>query len=175
MRQNLELQVMSDLHFERTRTGLHLEEYPTFEIPRNAEYLVLAGDVGRATQENHIVAYRRFLKRQCDKFELVFLIGGNNEFKRASSTKGLEMGLATLGGFAKHPVMRGRLIFLENDRFDFDHLGHEVTILGCTLLSRHRQDQPNAGEVDSSIKGWNSTINNQTRDESLDFLQSQVE
>jgi predicted phosphodiesterase len=166
----LKLQVVSDLHLEHSG----LPEYENFQIPVRAEYLVLAGDIGRATQASHVEAYRQFLKRQCDNFKLVFLIGGNNDFKLNTTADGIQTGLRNMRAFARDPIMRGRLIFMENHSYDFDSEGHEVTVLGCTLWAHHRDDQPNADNGDELIKGWGTPGNNKTHDESFEWLKSRV-
>jgi len=167
----LKLQVVSDLHLEEFGPQA---EYQNFQIPVRAEYLVLAGDIGRATSLEHIEGYQQFLKRQCDKFELVFLIAGNNEFKYNEKDDGIQTGLRNLRSLARDPVMRGRLIFMENHSYDFDSDGYKVTILGCTLWARHRDDQPYAADTDRTIRGWGTRGNNKTHDESFEWLTRRV-
>jgi len=167
----LKLQVLSDLHLEQ-RMGL--SQYRKFDIPAEAEYLVLAGNIGRLAHPDHVDAYRSFLRKQCENFKRVFLIAGNGEFSDSETGDSFEGCLRTLRDFAKHPAMRHRLTVLEEDRFDFDHLGYRVTLLGCTLWARHRADQQIVSKDLTRINGWSSAENNRRNKQSLRWLQQQV-
>ncbi|RDW92721.1 uncharacterized protein DSM5745_00043 [Aspergillus mulundensis] len=117
------LQVLSDLHLEID------QQYTSFKIPVpvHAKHLVLAGDVGRLVEYDN---YRAFLKQQTDQFELVFLVLGNHEFYNDTFAAGLERAQR----LEKEPCMNGRLVLLNQRRFDIPE--SSVTVLGCSLWSR---------------------------------------
>jgi predicted phosphodiesterase len=173
----LELQVVSDLHMEQA-----MHEYETLNIEPQADYLVLAGDIGRATEDEHAVAYFGFLLRHCKKFKKVFLISGNNDPKGNTDKNGINTGLAALRNFAEQKVLEGRLVFMENDRYDFDDDGYAVTMLGSTLWARHRHvgyglvsDLTTVGVHDiADIGGWSNSQNNHIHDQSMRFLRKSI-
>jgi hypothetical protein len=171
----LKLQVVSDLHMEQT-----MAEYDQLNIEPQADYLVLAGDIGRATQPNHQLFYFGFLKRHCEKFKKVFLILGNNDPKGNSDKRGISLGLETVRGWVNQ--LEGRLIFMENDRYDFDDEGYPITMLGCTLWAPHRRagyglvsDPTTVGVRDiADIGGWSNSQNNFIHDQSMKFLRNSI-
>lgn len=114
-------QVLSDLHLEIN------EQYLSFEIPVCAKNLILAGDVGRLVDYDN---YRDFLRKQTDRFELVFLILGNHEFYHDTFAAGLQK----TRQLEQEPSLNGRLILLHRGRYDIP--GSRVTIFGCTLWSK---------------------------------------
>jgi hypothetical protein len=119
-RPSASFQVLSDLHLEIN------QQYPSFEIPVCAKYLILAGDIGRLVDYDN---YRSFLQRQTERFELVFLILGNHEFYEDT----LAAGLQKARRLEQEPCLKKRLILLHRGRYDIP--GSCVTILGCTLWS----------------------------------------
>lgn len=72
--------------------------------------------------------YRDFLRKQTDRFELVFLILGNHEFYSDSFAAGLQKARR----LEPEPYLNRRLV-LHRGRYDIP--GSHVTILGCTLWS----------------------------------------
>ncbi|KAL2801316.1 Metallo-dependent phosphatase-like protein [Aspergillus keveii] len=119
-RPSASFQVLSDLHLEIN------QQYPSFDIPVCAEYLILAGDIGRLVDYDN---YRSFLQRQTERFELVFLILGNHEFYEDT----LAAGLQKARRLEQEPCLKKRLILLYRGRYDIP--GSCVTIIGCTLWS----------------------------------------
>lgn len=112
---------MSDLHLE---VG---QQYPEFDIPPKAPYLVLAGDIGRFQDYAY---YLQFLRRQCAIFTKVFLVPGNHEFFGVSRARGLEIAKS----LESEPGCDGKLYVLNRTRVDLDHMN--ITVLGYTLHSR---------------------------------------
>ncbi|ESZ90590.1 hypothetical protein SBOR_9023 [Sclerotinia borealis F-4128] len=123
---NIAFHYISDLHLEQT-------SYDNFDFNPTASYLILAGDIGYA-HRTHQDRYRQFLARMCAKPQLrrVFLVAGNRDFwPKATNTMPEALGI--LRGFARHRDMKGKLTFMEDDRFEIDEKGGKIVILGCTL------------------------------------------
>ncbi|GAD96825.1 hypothetical protein PVAR5_5490 [Paecilomyces variotii No. 5] len=114
-------QILSDLHLEVN------EEYSQFDIPVCAKYLVLAGDVGCIADYDQ---YCGFIKKQTDRFELVFLVLGNHEFYKGSLAAGIEKARK----LEREQCLNGKLVLLHQRRYDVP--GSYVSILGCTLWSK---------------------------------------
>jgi hypothetical protein len=138
---------MSDLHFEHgnkvTIYNLHMKNYeyhkwPEQGWPIKAPYLILAGNIGRINDDFEDIA--TFLGRRCAEYELVFLIARNNEFKNKESITH-EQGVKLTRSLEKDGRMGGKLKFLECDRYDLKANGTCISILGCTLWSKIRDDQ----------------------------------
>ncbi|KAB8211200.1 calcineurin-like phosphoesterase [Aspergillus parasiticus] len=94
-------QILSDLHLEIN------QQYPSFEIPVCAKYLILAGDIGRLTDYDH---YLHFIQQQTSRFELVFLTLGNHEFYNVTFSEGLEKARQ----LERESSLQGRRISLES-------------------------------------------------------------
>ena len=115
-------QVVSDLHLEVGK------QYEHFHIPRHADRLILAGDIGRLVDYE---LFCNFLKSTCERFIQVFLILGNHEFFGVSRQRGLELAKNVEQEFG----LKGILVLLNRKRIDLDAYSIPVTILGCTLHS----------------------------------------
>lgn len=157
-------QVLSDLHLEIN------EQYLSFEIPVCAKHLILAGDVERLVDYDH---YRGFLRKQTDRFELVFLILGNHEFYYDTFAAGLQKARQ----LEQEPSLNGRLILLHRGRYDIP--GSRVTILGCTLWSKVPDK---ARDIVSSkiqdfkkIQDWTVDDHNGSHQSDLAWLLSEIE
>lgn len=74
-------QINSDLHLE---IG---QQYSSFEIKPSADYLILAGDIGRLIDYEDFLG---FLRIQTAQFKLVFLVLGNHEFYGDTFEAGLQ-------------------------------------------------------------------------------------
>ena len=114
----LAFQVMSDLHFE---VG---QQYPDFQIPPSAPYLILAGDFGCLMD---YAKFCDFLQAQCANFSLVFLVLGNHEFFGVSRQEGLDLA----DRMQQEDRLKDRLVIMNRRRVDVE----DVTVLGCTLQS----------------------------------------
>ena len=66
--------------------------------------------------------------------------------------------------------MNGKLTYMEQDRYDFEEA--DVTLLGCTLWSRIRSDQPNA--TPDRILGNSLAAHNTRFEESYKWLKDEV-
>lgn len=73
--------------------------------------------------------YLKFLQKQTDRFELVFLALGNHEFYNDT----LIAGFKKAQQLEQEPCLNGRLVLLHRARYDVP--GTNATILGCTLWS----------------------------------------
>jgi hypothetical protein len=109
------------------------------------------------------------LKRLCKKYELVFWVAGNHEFKGST----IAYRLQAMRHFAADPGIKGRLIVLENDRFDMIKYGYNVSILGCTLWTCVRQNQ-NAHDS-ASIIGNSTAEYNRRFQETFAWLKEEVQ
>lgn len=162
----MKIQVVSDLHLASNY------EYH-YKIQPRADYLVLGGDIGVLADSTHVQGYLGFLTRYCDDFKGVFLISGNGEPR--GYRIGWKKALKTLRGFVAHPSMKGRLNLLENDSFSMEKYGYNVVILGCTLWSRLRKDQPEAGSRDrAEITSWTRATTISNFENSYKWIQGEV-
>jgi predicted phosphodiesterase len=126
---------LSDVHFDLDPTKA---EYNSFVLPKRAEYLILAGDIGSLSQD--FENYSAFLIRQCRVFKRVFLVLGECEFKPLKAKKNHAEGVETARRLPDMPEMNGRLTLLEKNRYDLtEDDGTTVSILGCTLWSQFQQ------------------------------------
>lgn len=114
-------QILSDLHLEVC------EQYSSFDINPSADYLVLAGDIGRLVDYELLL---QFLFVQTTRFKLVFLVLGNHEFYGTSFITGIE----SAKRLEKEISLEGKLILLQKRRYDIPD--STITILGCTLWSK---------------------------------------
>ncbi|TVY83022.1 Uncharacterized protein LSUE1_G002427 [Lachnellula suecica] len=159
----LPVQFLSDLHLE---VG---QQYASFEIPPSASYLVLAGDIGRLIDYD---SYLKFLTRQTNAFEMVFLVLGNHEFYGLSFKAGLEQARK----LESEASLEGKLILLNQTRFDIP--GSSITILGCTLWSKthpHARDIVQMKVKDfQKIEDWTVDNHNAAHESDITWLRSQV-
>ncbi len=157
------IQVMSDLHLELS------EDYLSFNIPPRAPYLLLAGDIGRLSQQDK---YIRFLRYQCTHFVHVYLVLGNHEFYGLSRESGLRLAHSII----EDPELRGKLTILNRKRVD---LSSTVTILGCTLQSRifdEARDIVIRKVADfRRIEGWTVDDHNREHYIDLNWLRAEIE
>ena len=157
-------QVLSDLHLEINR------QYPSYEIPVCADYLILAGDIGRLTDYED---YLNFLQKQTNRFKLVFLVLGNHEFYNETFAAGLKKAKQ----LEQEPSLNGQLIVLHQKRYNIP--GSSVTILGCTLWSKVPQELTDV--VQSKIKdfqkieNWSIDDHNASHESDLAWLQSELQ
>jgi len=148
--------------------GANTTEYRSFTLDNyGCKYLLLAGDIGSVGKKTHHEPFTKWLSSTCKNYNLVFWIGGNNEFKGNTIAYGLE----TMRRFAAHPDMQGKLIVLENDRYDMTRYGYNVTILGCVLWTHILDSQP---RTDGVIKGNSKKAHNARNEESLGWIKSEV-
>ncbi|KAI9755064.1 MAG: hypothetical protein M1815_005229 [Lichina confinis] len=140
-------QFVSNLHLETKR------EYTTFSSPAQARYLILAGDIGRLSQQ----------------FDKVFLVLRNHEFYGSSREEGLRRAEALEAQFD------GKLFVLNRTRHDVDP---NISILGCTLQSHI---PPEACDVVAQkvkdfrrIDGWSVAAHNAEHARDLALLQDQI-
>ena len=156
----IQIQILSDLHLE---VG---SQYKDFNIPVNAPYLVLAGDIGR------LIAYEpllKFLTRQSQNLKKkVFYVLGNYAFYRTSR----ESGLATASKLEKEPF---RLYILDKTHSD---INERVILLGSTL---HSKITPQTREVVNSkiqdcrkIHHWTVDDHNAAHTDNVSWLHNQI-
>lgn len=160
----ISFQVLSDLHLEIN------QQYLSFEIPVCAKHLILAGDVGRLVDYDN---YRGFLRKQTDRFELVFLILGNHEFYNDTFAAGLQKARQ----LEQEPSLNGRLILLHQGRYDIP--GSRVTLLGCTLWSKipdkARDIVCSKIQDFKKIQYWTVDDHNGSHEADLDWLLNEME
>ena len=165
VRERTSFQIMSDLHLD---VG---QQYAKFDIPAEAPYLILAGDIGRLKDYQ---PYLEFLRRQCRQFTKVFLVLGNHEFFGTSHTEGHRLARC----LEKEPGCEGKLNVLIRDRVDMDpSLG--ITILGCTLQSRVPVDAKTIVEMKVNdfkhIEGWTVNDNNSEHQQDVEWLRREIQ
>ena len=157
------LQVMSDLHLE---VG---NQYQSFQVPVQAPFLLLAGDIGRLQDYEN---YLSFIATQCDNFDMVCLVLGNHEFYGMSRCDGL----ALAHKLENEDRTRGRLKVLHRRRLE---IGSSLCILGCTLQSHIRPST--RIEVERRVKDfkriqdWTVDQHNEEHERDLDWLRTNIE
>lgn len=156
-------QILSDLHLEID------QQYNTYTIRPCAEYLILAGDIGRLTDYD---PYRDFLHRQTSQFKLVFLILGNHEFYNETYASAVEK--ARL--LEREDCFEGRLVVLDRRRFDIP--GSGISILGCTLWSRVSEEARDVVQAKvkdfQKIRDWTVERHNASHEADLAWLLEQI-
>ncbi|KAJ5783746.1 calcineurin-like phosphoesterase [Penicillium psychrosexuale] len=161
---SVSIQLLSDLHLEVN------QQYTSFDVPVVSKYLLLAGDIGRLADYDQ---YLRFLQRQTEKFELVFLVLGNHEFYGGS----FESAFETARRLEQEPSLNGRLILLHQRRYDIPD--SHVTILGCTLWSdipENSRDIVHYKIQDfQKIKDWTVDEHNAAHKSDLNWLRNEVQ
>ncbi|KAG9238554.1 ser/Thr protein phosphatase-like protein superfamily [Amylocarpus encephaloides] len=159
------LQIISDLHLELDN------QYDAFTIPPCAPYLILAGDVGRLTDYQ---SYLSFIAKQTANFKKVFLVLGNHEFFGMSIEEGFDKARDLEG----EEVFQGRLVLLNQGRFDLVDDEAPVTILGCTLWSQIPDSAIEAviGKVKdfTQITNRTTTSHNISHASDLSWLKSEI-
>ena len=159
----VKIQFMSVLHLEV------MDAYLTFDFPKVAPYLLLAGDIGRFSQYERLAA---FLKVQCARYQNVFMVLGNHEFYGLSREKCLDL----VSSLQEDPEMKGRLAVLNKNRID---LSDSVTLLGCILQSRITDESRDIVQYKvadfKQIKSWTVDDHNEEHTEDLDWLRAQIQ
>ncbi|KAI4754992.1 hypothetical protein E4T52_13745 [Aureobasidium sp. EXF-3400] len=143
------IQFMSDLHLERNNYD--------YEIPCAASHLALAGDIGRFCDYDD---YAGFLRIQCQTFDQVLLVAGNNEFYGSSRQEGLD----AVDTLIQDPGLQGKLVFLNRTRVDL--AGSNIAVLGCTLHSHIQYDCAQLNKDFENIRNW--TIEDHNKEHELD-------
>jgi predicted phosphodiesterase len=151
------IQFMSDLHLERTNYD--------YDIPRAASHLALVGDIGRFCDYDD---YAGFLRAQCQTFDQVFLVGGNNESYGSSRKEGLD----AANRLMQDPSLQGKLMFLNRTRVDL--AGSNVTVLGCTLHSHIKPDCAQLNKDFKSIRDWSVEDHNREHQLDVEWLRTSL-
>lgn len=161
---SVSFQVLSDLHLEINQQYLH------FEIPVCAKHLILAGDIGRLVDYDN---YLGFLRKQTDRFELVFLVLGNHEFYNDTIAAGLQRARQ----LEQEPSLNRRLVLLHRGRYDIPE--SRVTVLGCTLWSKVPDEARDIVWLKiqdfQQIQGWTVDDHNGSHQSDLAWLLNETE
>ncbi|CAL3970246.1 unnamed protein product [Diplocarpon coronariae] len=157
----LEFQVWSDLKLLSQKRSP--DDFSNWEDePVQAPYLLIPGNLGHLLLTKNIPRYRAFLIRQCGRYDRVFIVLGNIEHYGGPPAiqDGLEDALIAMRRLECNREMKGKLTFLQQGSYDFEHLGFKVTLLGATFWSRRRSDQglqrDDETQLDRPIKGQGS-------------------
>lgn len=143
-----------------------------------ADYLILAGNIGNLSGD--IDAYGSFLEQRCSEYKYVFLVLGNHEFMNQHQPLTINQGVSAAKNLERDSRTGGRLVFLNNTRFDLRTLdGAVISILGCTLWSKIRADQEDhfrslSAEVLEGIPGNSARAHTERFEKSFKWLQDQV-
>ena len=116
--------------------------------------------------------YLDFLRKQTDRFELVFLVLGNHELYDETFATGLHNAVQ----LEQEPSLNGRLILLHRGSYEIP--GSNVTILGCTLWSKVPNESRDIVQMKISdfkkIQDW--TVDDQaSHDADLTWLLGEIE
>ncbi|KAL2068931.1 hypothetical protein VTL71DRAFT_15269 [Oculimacula yallundae] len=169
----IKVQIYADLHLE---VSMRYASKSKSDIPALSPYLFLAGDIGSLILASHRTPFQTWLEKQCKKFKYVVYVAGNHEFHgtvKAGET-GVETGIREMRRLASLKSMGGRLVCLENERWDVP--GRNVSILGCVLWSRLIPKQIAVGRLGDlgSIAGTSIVKHNARFEISLKFIKEQV-
>ena len=116
------LQILSDLHLESPPA------YDIFDIPVQAPYLALLGDIGNVRDDGLFA----FIEAQLSKFQVIFFLLGNHEPYYSNWTT-VQDRVKDFSDTVNKKSQLGEFVFLDQTRYD---LSSDVTILGCTLHSQ---------------------------------------
>lgn len=111
-------------------SDIHLEKKTKIKLERNADVLLLAGDIGDPSSEE----YSSFLFDVSSKFDHVIVIAGNHEFY--SKTRTIQMTDHMLRSAANKC---NNVHFLNNEFFDIP--GTDITVYGTTLWTNIDYDE----------------------------------
>lgn len=162
----MSLQILSDLHLETPAS------YDLFDIPVQAPFLALLGDIGNVKDDG----FFGFLKAQLRKFQVVFLLLGNHEpyYSSWSTVRDRVNAFSDIVNHEAHDL--GKFVFLDQTRYD---LTPEITILGCTLYSHitpAQEDRVSFGLNDFyHIQDWTVEDHNTAHLADAQWLNRQVE
>lgn len=173
--ENGPIQVLSDLHLELCK------QYLTFEVPKtDAEYLILAGDIGRLVDYEPLLG---FLEKLVSSYRRIFFLLGNHEFY----TMTYEQSIQEAYRLEKEPSLNGKVTILHRTRWDEDSSDSSdssdaaipnLTILGCTLWTHVPPESRDAvGRAISGfeyIQEWTVDTHNQMHDEEVAWLRDEV-
>lgn len=122
-------QYLSDVHLEMGG--------PVPDVPRNAPYLILAGDVGDPSSDS----YRSFIERMAYTFDSVFVLAGNHEYysHRSALCRGREWIARVDASVRSVTAEFQNVVFLQNDVVDI--LGTDVSVFGGTLWTDVRPSE----------------------------------
>ncbi|KAJ5936555.1 hypothetical protein N7466_003005 [Penicillium verhagenii] len=162
------MQIVSDLHLEKPAA------YDIFQIPPQAPFLALLGDIGAVTDEGFFL----FVEQQLRNFKIVFLLLGNHEpyhsTWKQTKAKIWEFS-ASLNQRHSQDNSSGTFVFLDQTRYD---LAANVTILGCTLFSKvseQHRDGVSMGLNDFYyINDWTVEDHTAAHEADLKWLNDQV-
>ncbi|KAJ3018410.1 UNVERIFIED_CONTAM: hypothetical protein HDU68_011162 [Siphonaria sp. JEL0065] len=122
--------LFSDIHLELGgQHALHREPYTSLLNPNGAEYLILAGDVGKPGS----MQYSDFLFRAASVFKAIFLVTGNHEYYNQTKEDvdaQIITWIKSLNTQLNHPK-----IYLLNHTQTIYIEESNLRILGCTLWS----------------------------------------
>ncbi|KUJ15343.1 uncharacterized protein LY89DRAFT_686104 [Mollisia scopiformis] len=179
-------QIESDWHLEQAQFfDLEYRVFrANFPAPQPGDILLLAGDCGRVnlgtaraangslSEFDYFAAYQRVLQEDfAPTYRHVFLIGGNNEPKTLPLGPILEESIVKLKSMENAIP---NLTVLENQSADLSGLGHDITILGCTLWSRIREDAAPASGDAGTWTGETNAAHNERFERSYQWLKDEV-
>ncbi|OCT44580.1 hypothetical protein CLCR_06137 [Cladophialophora carrionii] len=148
-RGSLRFQIMSDLHLE---VG---NQYETFQVPVEAPFLILGGDIGRLRDYE---SYLSFLATQCAQFDTVCLVLGNHEFYGISRSEGL----ALAEQLEKEERTMGKLKLLHRRRLD-----SHIRLQNRDEIERRVNDF-------RQIQDWNVDQHNKEHERDVDWLRTEI-
>lgn len=164
VRLTMRFQILSDLHLE---VG---QQYNDFDVPPEAPYLILAGDIGRPIDYDTLLT---FSSRHCRTFHTIFYVLGNHEFHGTSRSNGLKLAESP----QQEPCLKNKLLVSNRTYYAFDDEMGPV-VLGCTLHSRitpGTQDVVKMKIQDfSKIENWSISDHKAEHAEDVAWLQAQI-
>lgn len=164
------LQIVSDLHLETPAT------YDLFDIPAQAPFLALLGDVGNVRDDG----FFEFIEGLLSKFRIVFLVLGNHE-PYYSSWTAARAKVHAFSDTVKQQQQQhklGEFVLLDQTRYDLAVDDTQITILGCTLHSHimpAQEERVSFGLNDFyHIHDWTVDDHNAAHRSDVQWLNAQV-
>lgn len=155
----VKFQIMSDIHIETLADNLSIEDF----VNPCADILILAGDIGRVHKYTQL---ENFLKKLCQKFEIVLYVLGNHEYYRVDGVvpKGME---DILQDVEKIKDQIPNLYILNRTSVVIE----DVCIAGCTLWSQATYDVP---QYIVKIPGMDTNKYNYLFDQDRRYIESMI-
>lgn len=159
----MKIQIVSDLHIDSNNSKVHIDHEKYFNVNKEADILVLAGDIGSLYKIEQLY---NFLEQVSKYYKCVIYVFGNHEFYYSKTDtdrieyEDLLKRSETLTKGIKNLYILNRNSIIIND----------FLFVGCTLWSNTKNNLPNYFKIHNFNKEMYNTLN--TND--IDYIQSQV-
>lgn len=127
---------VSDLHLEFYKKLKHLLNYVKFNEWKDADILILAGDIVNIRSENPSLKKRfiKLIKLFKAKYKYVMYVAGNHEYYGYKNENTLDT-VADADRILKETCQANGVIFLQKSKFTLQLPDRQINFFGCTLWS----------------------------------------